>query len=94
MFTMGTLFFNEVRLKPQDAMLLDFLETEGLPTRVVATKVDRLSSGEKIKRSVERLHESLALPEGQPLVLSSKAGTGRNELWRAITELCTAPTES
>ena len=36
-------------------------------------------------------NEGLALPEGQPLILSSKDGTGRNELWRAITEACTAP---
>ena len=82
---------SQIDPNPLDAQLLDFLEAEGIPTLVVATKTDRLNKN-KLIQSIDRLHESLALPEGQPLTLSSKTGDGRNEVWRAITELCSAPT--
>ena len=73
----------------QDAQLLDFLEQTELPTLVVATKTDKLSAPE-LEKSLQRLHESLALPDGQPLPLSSKTGEGRREIWRAITDICSA----
>lgn len=66
----------------QDAQLLDFLEQTDLPTLVVATKTDKLSKPE-LERSLSRLHESLALPDGQPLPLSSMTGDGKREVWRA-----------
>jgi hypothetical protein len=107
------------------------LEAEGLPTLVVATKIDKLNKN-ALEQNLLRLcvharasrphrartlttpdrpmpllltsrcvgcgasarsNEGLALPEGQPLILSSKNGTGRNELWRAITDTCTAPVQ-
>ena len=74
---------------PQDAQLLDFLESEGLPTLVVATKVDRLQKN-AVEPSRMRLYEGLGLPDGQPLMLSSKTGDGRGEVWKAITEMCSA----
>ena len=72
----------------QDAMLLDFLEETGLPSLVVATKCDKLKKAQ-LDASLARLHESLALPDGQPIPLSSKTGDGKKEVWRAITNLCT-----
>jgi len=57
---------------------------------VVATKADRLKQA-ALEQSVLKLRDGLALPDQQPLILSSKDGTGRNELWRAITSVCTAP---
>lgn len=74
---------------PLDAQLLDFFEAEDIPTLVVATKIDRLNKNE-VPKSLARLHEGLALPEGQPIPLSSKTNAGRHELWRAITEMCQA----
>ena len=71
----------------QDAQLLDFLEAEDIPTLVVATKTDKLGKN-KLEQSLARLHESLALPEGQPIPLSSKTAEGRREVWWAITQLC------
>jgi GTP-binding protein len=81
---------SQIDPRPQDAQLLDFLEAEEIPTLVVATKVDRLNKGE-LERNIGRLYEGLALPEGQPLKLSAKDGTGRTELWRTITDMCTNP---
>ena len=74
---------------PLDAQLLDFLEAEEIPTLVVATKMDKLNKN-ALPQSLARLHEGLALPEGQPVALSSKTGEGRSEVWRAITDICSA----
>jgi GTP-binding protein len=70
----------------QDAQLLDFLEQTDLPTLVVATKADKLKKAE-LERSLSRLRESLALPDGQPLPLSSTTGEGKREVWRASKQL-------
>ena len=75
----------------QDAQLLDFLEAEDIPTLVVATKTDKLGKN-KLEQSLARLHESLALPEGQPIPLSSKTAEGRREVWWAITQMCSKQT--
>lgn len=75
-----------------DAQLLDFLEYEGVSTLVVATKTDKLGK-RQLQESLQRLRESLALPDDQPMPFSSQTGDGKRELWTKITELCTnAPT--
>ncbi len=83
------ILFVDVRREPQqtDAQLLDFLEANELATLVVATKADTLKSS-ALRESVERLRESLALPDDQPLTLSSKTGAGKSELWQRIQLMC------
>ena len=46
---------SQIDPSPQDAQLLDFLDAEGLPTLVVATKADRLAKN-AIEQSVARLY--------------------------------------
>ena len=70
-----------------DAQLLDFLDEYELPSLVVATKADKLKPA-ALQASLQRLHESLALPDGQPLPLSSKTGAGRSELWQRMQSMC------
>jgi GTP-binding protein len=81
--------FVDAQREPQDsdAQLLDFLEANELQTLVVATKADKLSKT-ALAASLERLQQSLALPEGQPLALASPKGVGMKELWRKITDMC------
>ena len=62
---------SQIDPNPQDAQLLDFLEAEEIPTLVVATKADKLKSSQ-VERNLGRLNEGLALPEGQPILMSSK----------------------
>ena len=45
---------SQIDPSPQDALLLDFLEAESIPTLVVATKADKMSKG-KLEQSVGRL---------------------------------------
>jgi len=75
--------------QPADAQLLDFLEYEGMSTLVVATKSDKLGK-RQLQESLERLRESLALPDDQPLPLSSKTGDGKQAVWAAITTMSEA----
>lgn len=82
---------SQIDPNPLDAQLLDFLEAENIPTLVVATKADKLRAND-VETNLARLYEGLALPEGQPLLLSSKTSYGRDEMWRAITDMCVAPT--
>ena len=73
----------DVSVPPQqsDQRLLDFLRAAGREFLVVGTKADRLS-GNKL-RSALRSQEG-ALKTAPILPYSSKSGTGKAELWRAI----------
>ena len=86
-----TVLFVDAQREPQeaDAQLLDFLESEGTPALVVATKSDKLKK-QQLEGSVKNLRASLALPPDQPLTLSSATGAGKRELWAKITSLVTA----
>jgi GTP-binding protein len=60
----------------------------GVPIIVVATKVDKLSSSQKVDRALKTINVELGLPEGQPLSISSVTGRGVKDLWRIIMEAC------
>ncbi|KAL1510543.1 hypothetical protein AB1Y20_006846 [Prymnesium parvum] len=81
--------FVDLQREPQeqDAQLLDFLSYYGLETVVVGTKFDKLKANER-DSCVERIRQSLKLPEKQPIVFSSVTGVGRTEVWRHIQEVC------
>merc|ERR1712137_564323 len=82
--------FVDVRREPQDIDIqyLEFLRKARLRTLVVATKTDTLSK-KQLDESLDRLQKGLALPDGQPIPLSSKTNDGRPEVWRAITDMAT-----
>ena len=58
-----------------------------------ADVVPKLKSSQ-VERNLGRLNEGLALPEGQPILMSSKTSLGRDEVWKAITEMCATDSTS
>jgi GTP-binding protein len=64
-----------------DTQLIRWLEKRGRRFVVVATKADRIS-GNELARSLKALTAEFDV---KPLVYSSKAGKGRDELWKVIT---------
>lgn len=73
----------DVSVPPQesDRRLLDFLRAADREFIVVGTKSDRLS-GNKLKSALKGLEEQLGASPVLPY--SSKTGSGKAELWRAI----------
>jgi GTP-binding protein len=73
----------DVSVPPQesDQRLLDFLRAAEREFIVVGTKADRLS-GNKLKGSIKSLEQALGTSPVLPF--SSKSGTGKAELWRAV----------
>jgi GTP-binding protein len=73
----------DVSVPPQesDQRLLDFLRAADREFIVVGTKSDRLS-GNKLKSAIKSLEQELGTKPVLPY--SSKSGSGKAELWRAI----------
>ena len=73
----------DVSVPPQesDQRLLDFLRAAEREFIVVGTKSDRLS-GNKLKSALKQLEQ--ALGAGPVYPYSSKSGSGKAQLWRAI----------
>jgi GTP-binding protein len=73
----------DVSVPPQesDQRLLDFLRAADREFIVVGTKSDRLS-GNKLKSALKNLEQELGTKPVLPY--SSKSGSGKAELWRAI----------
>ncbi|KAL3938518.1 MAG: hypothetical protein SGARI_001710 [Bacillariaceae sp.] len=71
-----------------DKAVLAALFDMGLPLIVVATKVDKFSSPQKVDEALDVINQELGLPEGQPLCISSVTGQGVKELWKIILEAC------
>jgi GTP-binding protein len=73
----------DVNVPPQerDRQLLEFLKFEQRNFLVVATKADRLSHNQ-LRATLDRLGQELQT--GRVLPFSSKSGSGREELWKAI----------
>jgi GTP-binding protein len=67
-----------------DLELKDWLEAQGRPYRVVATKFD------KLKSQKERHHGLAAIrahyPDAEPLLFSAVTGRGAREIWQAISK--------
>ncbi len=67
-----------------DRMMLNYLNSVGIPYIVVATKVDKLNKTER-RKCIETLQNEPAFAEGTPIVLfSSLNGEGKDELWKEI----------
>jgi GTP-binding protein len=66
-----------------DRHAAEWLMRLALPRLIIATKVDKLTQGERVRnvRELERVHE------GPVLGLSSQTGEGLKELWKTIDAL-------
>jgi GTP-binding protein len=70
--------------------MLEFLESLGVPTIIVATKVDKLTRAERGPRLVE-LAAQLGVEDEQLIPFSARTGEGRDDLAQAIVSLLAQP---
>jgi GTP-binding protein len=82
----------DVRHDPtnDDRLMLDFLSEIGVPTIVVLTKIDKLTSTERRKQLAE-LPLRLGVDAEQVIAFSASTGEGRDELAAAIESLLEQP---
>jgi GTP-binding protein len=72
------------RTEHHDETTFEWLNGLGLPSVVVATKLDKLARGERRAR-LAAIRESLHMPDAMALVpYSSATHEGRDELWGAV----------
>ena len=71
----------------QDSQTLAWLRSIHRNPLIVATKVDKLKPGERV-RTLKQTHRVLGLAEGEMLIpYSSITGDGRDQVWRAIRDV-------
>jgi GTP-binding protein len=70
-----------------DRQAWNWLQHLDVPCHVVATKVDKLTRGDRVRhlKELERLHE------GPVLAMSAQTGEGLKELWKMIDALLRQP---
>jgi GTP-binding protein len=73
-----------------DLRMMDFLASLGVPTIVVATKVDKLSKAERGPTLVS-LAARLGIEEEQLIPFSARTGEGRDDLAQAVVSLLAEP---
>jgi GTP-binding protein len=88
----GIVHLLDVRHDPtnDDRLMLDFLSEIGVPTIVVLTKIDKLTSAERRKQLAE-LPLRLGLDVEQVIPFSAATGEGRDDLGAAIESLLEQP---
>jgi GTP-binding protein len=88
----GIVHLLDVRHAPtnDDRQMLDFLGELGVPTVVVLTKTDKLTSGQRAKQIAE-ISTTLGLDSDQVIPFSAATGEGRDELAEAIEALLEQP---
>jgi GTP-binding protein len=88
----GIVHLLDVRHDPttDDKLMLDFLSEIGVPTIVVLTKIDKLTSAERRKQLAE-LPLRLGLDVEQVIPFSAATGEGRDDLGAAIESLLEQP---
>lgn len=73
-----------------DLRMMDFLASLGVPTVVVATKVDKLSRSER-GPALTGLAAQLGIDDDQLIPFSARTGEGRDELAQAVVSLLAQP---
>lgn len=73
-----------------DLRMMDFLASLGVPTIVVATKVDKLSRAER-GPTLAALSARLGIEDEQLIPFSARTGEGRDELAQAVVSLLAQP---
>ena len=88
----GIVLLIDVRHDPtkDDRQMLDFLSELGVPTIVVLTKIDKLTTKQRADR-IFSVSRDLALDSDQVIPFSAVSGEGRNELAEAVEDLLLQP---
>ena len=73
-----------------DLRMMEFLGSLGVPTIVVATKVDKLSKAERGAR-LAALAAQLGVEDEQLIPFSARTGEGRDDLAQAVVSLLAQP---
>ena len=75
----------DANIPPQesDRQLIEFLASRQRPHIVVATKSDRMS-GNELSQAMRKLGQEY--PDAPMIAFSAKTGSGKDELWKRITE--------
>jgi GTP-binding protein len=73
-----------------DLRMMDFLASVGVPTIIVATKVDKLSRAER-GPTLAALAARLGIEDEQLIPFSARTGEGRDELAQAVVSLLAQP---
>jgi GTP-binding protein len=73
-----------------DGLLIDALVEMEIPTIVIATKVDKLTRNERLK-AFAALSDGLGVDPDAIVPFSALDGTGREEIWDRIEDVCAAP---
>ena len=88
----GIVLLLDVRHDPttDDRQMLDFLSEIGVPTIVVLTKIDKLTTKQRAEQ-IFTISRDLALDAEQVIAFSAVTGEGRNELAEAVEGLLAQP---
>jgi GTP-binding protein len=88
----GIVLLLDVRHDPtkDDRQMLDFLGEIGVPTIVVLTKIDKLTTKQRAEQ-VFTISRDLALDAEQVIPFSAVTGEGRDELAEAVESLLAQP---
>ena len=73
-----------------DLRMMEFLASLGVPTIVVATKVDKLAKAER-NRTLAALAAQLGIEDEQLIPFSARTGEGRDDLAQAVVSLLAEP---
>lgn len=74
----------KVGITADDAMMIDYLTSVGLPFVIVATKSDKLNKTERAA-ALARIEKHPDLPRGTRIIpFSSLKGEGKNDVWQEI----------
>ena len=73
-----------------DLRMMEFLGSLGVPTIVVATKVDKLAKAER-NRTLAALAAQLGIEDEQLIPFSARTGEGRDDLAQAVVSLLAEP---
>ena len=78
----------KVGLTEYDRMMLDWMNKSGVPFCVVGTKADKLNKTE-LGKAVSSLCSDKDVGAAPVIPFSSLKGTGKDEVWRQIYNVCT-----
>lgn len=88
----GIVLLFDVRHDPtnHDLQMLDFLAELEIPTIVVLTKIDKLTTGQ-LSRRVPEIARQIGAESGHVILFSAVTGIGRDELGEALVALLAEP---
>jgi GTP-binding protein len=84
----------DIRRTPneEDAQLLNWLDRREIPSVLIVTKADKLSKTAQAKQRT-LIAAALEVEPDELVLFSAKTRQGREELWRILLSLATAPPE-